>query len=240
MLRFLLIVFTLSVSTVVQGSVVIMGTRVVYPAAQKSINIRLNNENSSPALVQSWLDTGDATVTPDSVRVPFIITPPIFRMDPKSGQTIRVVYTGESLPTDRESLFYLNVLDIPAKPENKDSGSAEVNNNYLQLAVRSRIKFFFRPDDLKITPNDAYQKVSWHQEGKRRIKAINPTPYYITYNKIEVVQNKDIMPVEQSGMVEPFSSKVFTLKNNSALANKVTWTIVNDYGGLQQGESVLE
>lgn len=108
-----------------------MGTRVVYPAAQKSINIRLNNENSSPALVQSWLDTGDATVTPDSVRVPFIITPPIFRMDPKSGQTIRVVYTGESLPTDRESLFYLNVLDIPAKPENKDSGSAEVNNNYL-------------------------------------------------------------------------------------------------------------
>lgn len=135
MLRFLLIVFTLSVSTVVQGSVVIMGTRVVYPAAQKSINIRLNNENSSPALVQSWLDTGDATVTPDSVRVPFIITPPIFRMDPKSGQTIRVVYTGESLPTDRESLFYLNVLDIPAKPENKDSGSAEVNNNYLQLAV---------------------------------------------------------------------------------------------------------
>ncbi|EHT4271250.1 fimbria/pilus periplasmic chaperone, partial [Escherichia coli] len=63
MLRFLLIVFTLSVSTVVQGSVVIMGTRVVYPAAQKSINIRLNNENSSPALVQSWLDTGDATVT---------------------------------------------------------------------------------------------------------------------------------------------------------------------------------
>lgn len=64
MLRFLLIVFTLSVSTVVQGSVVIMGTRVVYPAAQKSINIRLNNENSSPALVQSWLDTGDATVTP--------------------------------------------------------------------------------------------------------------------------------------------------------------------------------
>ncbi|ENT3369144.1 hypothetical protein [Escherichia coli] len=48
------------------------------------------------------------------------------------------------------------------------------------------------------------------------------------------------MPVEQSGMVEPFSSKVFTLKNNSALANKVTWTIVNDYGGFQQGESVLE
>nr|WP_302476572.1 fimbria/pilus periplasmic chaperone [Shigella sonnei] len=31
-----------------------MGTRVVYPATQKSISIRLNNDNESPALVQSW------------------------------------------------------------------------------------------------------------------------------------------------------------------------------------------
>ncbi len=37
MLRFVLFFFTLSVSAVVQGSVVIMGTRVVYPATQKSI-----------------------------------------------------------------------------------------------------------------------------------------------------------------------------------------------------------
>ncbi len=59
MLRFVLF-FTLSVSAVVQGSVVIMGTRVVYPATQKSISIRLNNDNESPALVQSWLDDGDA------------------------------------------------------------------------------------------------------------------------------------------------------------------------------------
>ncbi len=116
MLRFVLFFFTLSVSAVVQGSVVIMGTRVVYPATQKSISIRLNNDNESPALVQSWLDDGDAAAPPESVHVPFIITPPIFRMDSKSGQTVRIVYTGESLPKDRESLFYLNVLDIPAKP----------------------------------------------------------------------------------------------------------------------------
>lgn len=60
MLRFVLFFFTLSVSAVVQGSVVIMGTRVVYPATQKSISIRLNNDNESPALVQSSLDDGDA------------------------------------------------------------------------------------------------------------------------------------------------------------------------------------
>lgn len=241
MLRFVLFFFTLSVSAVVQGSVVIMGTRVVYPATQKSISIRLNNDNESPALVQSWLDDGDAAAPPESVHVPFIITPPIFRMDSKSGQTVRIVYTGESLPKDRESLFYLNVLDIPAKPRaKKDSDNSEQrNNNYLQLAVRSRIKFFFRPAHLKLTPNDAYLKVTWYQE-EGRIKAVNPTPYYITYNKIAVDQNKHLTPVEHGGMIPPFSSTVFALKGRTAPASKVSWVIVNDYGGYQQGESVLE
>ncbi|WP_225934957.1 fimbria/pilus periplasmic chaperone [Escherichia coli] len=96
-----------------------MGTRVVDPATQKRSSIRLNNDNESPALVQSWLDDGDAAAHPESVHVPFIINPPIFRMDSKSGQTVRIVYTGESRPKDRESLFYLNVLDSPAKPRAK-------------------------------------------------------------------------------------------------------------------------
>ncbi len=241
MLKFILIFLTLFVSTVAQASVVIMGTRVVYPATQKSINVQLNNNDESPALIQSWLDTGNAAAAPDSIHVPFIITPPIFRMEPKSGQTIRIVYTGESLPQDRESLFYLNVLDIPAKPKvEENSENSEGNNNYLQLAVRSRIKFFFRPDNLNVTPDDAYQKVTWHQEGALRIKAINPTPYYITYNKISVGQDKQLTPVEQSGMIAPFSSKIFSLKEKPTLTNKVTWVVVNDYGGYQQGESTLE
>lgn len=70
----------------------------------------------------------------------------------------------------------------------------------MQLAIRSRIKFFFRPAHLKLTPNDAYLKVTWHQE-EGRIKAVNPTPYYITYNKIAVDQNKHLTPVEHGGMI---------------------------------------
>lgn len=242
MLKSILIFLTLSVSTVVQASVVIMGTRVVYPATKKSINVQLNNDNKSPALVQSWLDMGDATAEPGSIHVPFIITPPIFRMNPESGQSIRIVYTGEPLPQDRESIFYLNVLDVPVKPKmKKGDGDLDGVDNYLQLAVRSRIKFFFRPDNLKIAPVDAYQRVTWHQEdGGRSIKVVNPTPYYITYNKISVGNNEQLIPVEQGGMISPFSSRVFLLKDKPAIASKVMWVIVNDYGGYQQGESTLE
>ncbi|MEI3973708.1 fimbria/pilus periplasmic chaperone [Klebsiella pneumoniae] len=53
------------------------------------------------------MDTGDASVAPDSVNVPFIITPLIFRIEPHTGQTLRIMYTGEALPNDRESIFWL-------------------------------------------------------------------------------------------------------------------------------------
>ncbi|MDL4007012.1 fimbrial biogenesis chaperone [Proteus mirabilis] len=41
-------------------------------------------------------------------------------------------------------------------------------------------------------------------------------------------------------MIAPFSSKIFSLKEKPTLTNKVTWVVVNDYGGYQQGESTLE
>ncbi|HAW0377317.1 TPA: fimbria/pilus periplasmic chaperone, partial [Escherichia coli] len=98
MKHILLFIFTVLLSLPSYGSVVIMGTRVIYPAEQKSINVRLNNGDSTPSLIQAWLDTGDPSSPPDSVRVPFIITPPVFRMEPLSGQTMRIMYTGEKLP----------------------------------------------------------------------------------------------------------------------------------------------
>ncbi|MGE1899315.1 fimbria/pilus periplasmic chaperone [Escherichia coli] len=177
MKHILLFIFTVLLSLPSYGSVVIMGTRVIYPAEQKSINVRLNNGDSTPSLIQAWLDTGDPSSPPDSVRVPFIITPPVFRVEPLSGQTMRIMYTGEKLPADRESLFWLNVLDIPAKPSFAGKSEKAQGYNYLQFAVRSRIKFFFRPDGLPFSPDDAYKKVTWQLTGGDTLQASNPTPY---------------------------------------------------------------
>ncbi|WP_219367204.1 fimbria/pilus periplasmic chaperone, partial [Enterobacter chuandaensis] len=37
------------------------------------------------------------------------------------------------------------------------------NLNQLQLAFRTRIKFFYRPDGLKGTPGDAAKGLTWTQ-----------------------------------------------------------------------------
>lgn len=52
------------------------------------------------------------------------------------------MYTGEPLPADRESLFWMNVKAIPSLDEKL------ANENTLQIAIQSRIKLFYRPSGL--------------------------------------------------------------------------------------------
>lgn len=212
------------------ANVVIQGTRVVYPSNQKAISIQLTNEGELPSLVQSWLDHGDEKSSPDSVssQVPFVLTPPVTRIEPRKGQSLRVVYTGEALPQDRESIFYLNVLDIPPKPTGQIA-----EENYLQMAIRSRIKFFFRPAGLSMTTQDAYQAVQW-SATPNGVKADNQTPYYISYNRVRV----DGQNSQEIGMVAPYSSKEFVVSGASS-GKKVEWSLINDYGGYHTGESTL-
>lgn len=225
------------------ASVVIMGTRVIYPEQKKSINVQLHNGENSPSLVQAWLDTGNATRSPDSVKVPFIITPPVSRIEPGTGQTLRIMYTGEPLPRDRESVYYLNVLDIPSVPEFRKNKTRDINENYLQLAVRSRIKLFFRPGTLSQSPSDARRQVTWsliHREGQAFLRADNQTPYFVTYRKISLKSVQGILSFRQPGMVSPYSVKDFASPGKNIYGTSVIWTAINDYGGDEEGRSSIQ
>ena len=187
------------------ANVVITGTRVIYPADQKSISVQLTNVGNEPSLVQSWLDKGNVSSNPNTESVPFIIAPPVTRVEANAGQTLRINFTNtESLAQDRESLFYFNLLDIPPKPSDSD---LQNNPNYLQLAIRSRLKFFYRPSGLKITPSDAYKQVKWKIQSNG-INIDNQSPYYITYNHFQI-GGQTVHPKE---MIPPFSQICLRLK----------------------------
>lgn len=113
----LLLASTLSVfASVAQADIVINGTRVIYKEKDKNVTMRLENKGSRPLLVQSWLDTGDDNADPATIKVPFNATPPVSRIDPKRGQTVTITYTNsQTLPKDRESVFWFNVLEVPPK-----------------------------------------------------------------------------------------------------------------------------
>jgi P pilus assembly chaperone PapD len=212
------------------ANVLITGTRVIFPAKAGEVTVRLSNQNTTPALVEAWIDRGNPEVTPDKVDTPFLITPPLFRMDPHKDQNLRIIFTQEPLPADRESLFWLNVLEVPPKPSGPDAG----DKNYLQLAIRSRLKLFYRPEGLG-DPADAPSKLAFKAvaDGKGYTLAVhNPSPFYITITtaKLEVAGKSY---ASEPGMIAPFSDQhlvVRDLQQAPAAGTTVRFASINDYG----------
>ncbi|WP_145600858.1 fimbrial biogenesis chaperone [Yersinia frederiksenii] len=209
----------------VQASVVISGTRVIYPENQKEVTVKVTNMGSGPVVLQSWIDNGDVNARPETLKVPFVLTPPINRVEPNKSQTLRISYTGTTLPKDRESVFWLNVLEIPAKA---DTNSKQ---NYLQMAYRSRIKLFFRPQGLIGNPNDAAKSLVWTKVSGG-LKATNSTPFHISLVTVGV--NIGGKPSRIEGqMISPNDSMTFALPGNSSVST-VDIEFVNDYGAVNK------
>lgn len=214
------------------AGVVVDGTRVVYPAAKREVSINIRNAGDTPSLVQAWLDAGDPHAKPGESKVPFVLTPPLFRLDPTKVQSLRLVYTHDPLPENRESLFWLNVLDIPPRAAaNSDAP------NQLELAFKHRMKVFFRPAGLAGSAADAPARLTWKllfKDGKLvGIEASNPTAYHVSL--VQVTATAGGHPViVKADMVDPFASRSFDLPDPVAAPNgtvALEYSFVNDYGG---------
>lgn len=80
------------------GSCPDLGTRVIYPANAREVTLELTNKGSTPSLVQVWIDAGDRRIRPGAEALPFLVTPPITRIEAQRGQSLRLAYVGQGLP----------------------------------------------------------------------------------------------------------------------------------------------
>ncbi len=205
------------------AGVVVNGTRVIYPAQAREVTVQLDNVGDAPSLVQAWVDAGDQTQTAENSDAPFMLTPPISRVESGRSQALRLVFTGADLPADRESVFWLNVLDVPPSPQ---AGGEE--QNYLQVAFRSRIKLFYRPKGLLGTANDAPQALRWqYRDGQLRVS--NATAYHVTLAEVYALDAAAERVLERQGrMVGPHQNLQF---DSSEKVERVRFISINDYGG---------
>lgn len=208
------------------ASVVISGTRVIYPSDAKEVSVKISNVGPSPVLLQSWIDSGDAKAKPADIKVPFVLTPPMNRVEASKGQTLRISYAGGALPMDKESVFWLNVLEVPAKSQ------AKTDENKLQMAFRTRIKLFYRPAGLEGNANDAAKAVTWNTQGSK-IQATNPTPFYASLVNLSVNGKK-----LDSAMIAPRSA--MTLELTGQAGSKISGNYVNDYGAVLPFDAVVK
>ncbi|EKT64654.1 molecular chaperone [Providencia burhodogranariea] len=215
---FILLLF----SVLANGSVVVQGTRVIFPDNKTIMGIQIINNSDQPSLVQSWIDDGDINSTPETTNAPFIVIPPITKIKANDGTQLRIQFIGKKLPDDRESIFYLNILDISPKPKNN------VNGNFLQLALQTRLKLLYRPMGLTLTSDNALNEVKFFQSEQWLI-AMNPTPYFVTLSKLYFeVQNNN--PLLENIMIAPFSQIQVQHQDNISTSNELIAIYINDMG----------
>lgn len=218
----------------VSAAVTLQGTRIVHDAAQgRDVTVKATNAGNQVAMVQVWIDDGDSRARPENVRTPFRLTPADPRlMQPHQGQAYRITYAPRPsearLPSDRESVFYFNLLDIPPRPADG------AGRNLLQFAVRTRVKLFHRPVGLPGKPRDAAGQLQWRaQTGALMVS--NPSAYHVTVSTLTLPDGRKV----DADMIAPGAELRLPLPGGAAVPASVKFRWLDDYGTPRDAEAVV-
>ncbi|WP_414158475.1 fimbria/pilus periplasmic chaperone [Pseudomonas sp. BNK-45] len=150
-------------------------SRVIIQAPQTRAVVMVHNRSPhSPYLAQSWIEDAQGH-KPE--RSPVVALPPIQRLEAMQGNqlNIRVLPRVADLPQDRETLFYLNVREVPPRSEDQEG---------IQIALQRRIKVIYRPQ--RIRPLNVGITSPWlsaltlSRQESGRFQLNNATPYHVT------------------------------------------------------------
>lgn len=214
----ILILMLLAMSGAAQAGVVIYGTRVIYPAGKKEVVVQIMNQGERTSLVQSWIDDGDTAQSPEHIDVPFLLTPPVSRVAAKSGQQLKIKKMAGNLPADKESLFFLNVLDIPPNEEQN------VGKNVIKFATQNRIKLFWRPAGIDPVSKETFRQLQISRVSPG-VVIKNNTANWITLTDISV---NNLKLNSESLMLAPRSQQMIIGVVKSA--GVCSLTMIDDYG----------
>ncbi|OON39440.1 pili assembly chaperone protein SafB [Izhakiella australiensis] len=200
-------------------SVKLGATRVIYPENSDGATLSLANPQSYPILVQSSVVAADK-----KSPAPFIVTPPLFRLEANQQSRIRVVSTGANLPADRETLQWLCVKGVPPQQAGNNASHSTDTQINLQLSINTCDKLFFRPASVKGGPDDVANQLTWRRQNGA-LQVTNPTPFYISFASVHI-GGKALSGVE---MVAPYSSA--TVPFSATASGEVEWQVITDLGG---------
>lgn len=199
----------LLVGAAAHAGVVTGGTRLIYPGGKKESSLSVTNNDATPYLIQSWVESNKGAA-------PFLLTPPLFRLEGEQQTRLRVIYSG-GLPENKESMFWMNIKAIP-------SSQAKAGANTLQIATKTRIKLIYRPKSIEGTPEMVTEQLRWTRSGNT-LQVMNPTAFYMNFAEVKVGGAE----VKEANWVGPGETARFQLPGVSAGA--LQWKLINDYGG---------
>lgn len=218
-----LIAIIMTIAGYAQASVVMTGTRIIFPSGVNEKIIQFSNPDPQPYIMQLQLTKENNQ--PD-LQAPFVLLPPVFRMEPHTGQSVRLISNGTAaLPQNKESLFYLNFTQLPSMKASLQ------DKNSLLIAITSRVKIFYRPNTLVGDSINASKDLvfSVRQGG---LTVTNPSGFYINVSEAQVMISGKAISIPDAGMLAPQSTSQWRTgqKISSLNGASIKLTMVNDYG----------
>lgn len=215
------VVATLMLSWTAHASLSTDQTRYIFSGDTESLTITVkNNDKERTFGGQAWVDN----IVEKDTRPTFVVTPSFFKVKANGQQTLRVIKASDHLPQDKESVYWLNLQDIP--PALKGSG--------LAIALRTKMKLFYRPAGLVAGRKGAEEGISLQTRPDGKAVLINTTPYIYAIGGLLDANDKQVgvdgdatrkllmfMPGDEV-VVKGTVSKVSSLNDYGALQ---TWTI---------------
>ncbi|WP_279206111.1 fimbrial biogenesis chaperone [Obesumbacterium proteus] len=202
-------------------------TRIVFQEYFDSTTVTLRNTSTS----QAYVVQARMSQTIDGFEdTPFIVTPPIFRLDPDTTNNLRIKLDKKSvLPVDRESIFYLNTRAIPSSMQNSYKGDSKRISGVAQFGVGTIIKLFYRPKGLASSPEDAQRKIKFSKTANE-MHVRNNSPYFINFASLKI-DGKSLIKKNTPAMLEPYSEYFYPTEIKHG---KITWSTINDFGGINE------
>jgi chaperone protein PapD len=203
-----------------QAAISIDRTRVILLGDEKSspVNV-INHSKTLPYLAQAWLENEAG----EKISSPLTALPPLQRVEKDSTVQIRVtpLAGAASLPQDRESLFFFNLQEIPPKSDKP---------NAIQLALRIKVKVFYRPASLKPLAEKVWQEEIRLEPGSQGLKLVNPTPFFVILPEV-MAGKRTLLGEDEAITLGPKSEA--TLASIKLQTQKITLKYINDYGAYQ-------
>ncbi|MDZ5604554.1 molecular chaperone [Pseudomonas sp. RP23018S] len=209
-------------------------TRVIFHQGEREASLALVNQNSYPVIVQTWVDDGAPDSTPDTAQAPLMPLPPVLRLNAGQQRSLRLLYTGQTLPTDRESLYWLNIYEIPPQA---DTDLAE-DQARLTVTLRTQMKVIYRPASLNNDAEQAPRRLRFARQTDG-VQVVNPTPYFITLSGARLRDGNALSPLPGE-LLPPFSTR--SLAPHPAQVPRgadVEFEWIDDGGNLQTASAPL-
>lgn len=205
--------------------------QIEYSAQENTGGVVVNVVNPTPAtyLLQGTVrafvpDTGRAAENSKEASPPFVILPPLRRLDGEGRVALRIRQVGGALPTDRETAVIVSVRAIPSQ-EKKEGDSSSGADSRVLIALRMNMRLFWRP--VGLASPDAKKiasSLTFTRKGNT-LEVSNPTPWFVHFSTLRA-GGMELPEAARGAWISPMSSHTFLF--DKPVTGPLTWTLSGD------------